>query len=92
MIALNDRYFIGSNELNIILYEKLTTKKGKEQQSVLGYYNSLHAVLRAIVDKGIVECVPEGLEGLKQGVARLEAMIDNLPDIKISDLRKEEVK
>lgn len=59
IIKLNEDYGIGSDEFNIILYQRKVNQKedtknfGKEYYSAIGYYSCIEAVLRALINKQI---------------------------------------
>lgn len=59
VIKLSEDYGIGSDEFNIILYQRKVNQReetknfGKEYYSTIGYYNSVDAVLRALINKQI---------------------------------------
>ena len=59
IIKLSEDYGIGSDEFNIILYQRKVNQReetknfGKEYYSPIGYYNSIDAVLRALINKQI---------------------------------------
>ena len=59
IIKLSEDYGIGSDEFNIILYQRKVNQReetknfGKEYYSPIGYYNSIVAVLRALINKQI---------------------------------------
>lgn len=59
IIKLNEDYGIGSDEMNVILYQRKVNKKeetknfGKEYYSPIGYYSCVESVLRALINKQI---------------------------------------
>ena len=59
IIKLNEDYGIGADEFNIILYQRKVNQRedtknfGKEYYSPIGYYSSIDAVLRALINKQI---------------------------------------
>lgn len=59
IIKLSEDYGIGADEFNIILYQRKVNQReetknfGKEYYSPIGYYNSVEAVLRALINKQI---------------------------------------
>ena len=59
IIKLSEDYGIGSDEMNIILYQRKVNQKeetknfGKEYYSPIGYYSSIESVLRALINKQI---------------------------------------
>ena len=59
VVQLNEDYGIGADEFNIILYQRKVNQRedtknfGKEYYSPIGYYNSVQAVLRALINKQI---------------------------------------
>lgn len=59
IIKLSEDYGIGSDEFNIILYQRKVNQRedtknfGKEYYSPIGYYSSIDSVLRALINKQI---------------------------------------
>ena len=59
VIKLSEDYGIGSDEFNIILYQRKVNQReetknfGKEYYSPIGYYSCIGAVLRALINKQI---------------------------------------
>ena len=59
IIKLSEDYGIGSDDFNIILYQRKVNQReetknfGKEYYSPIGYYNSIDVVLRALINKQI---------------------------------------
>lgn len=59
IVQLNKDYGIGSDEFNVILYQRKVNQReetknfGKEYYSAIGYYSSVEAVLRALINKQI---------------------------------------
>ena len=59
IIKLSEDYGIGSDEMNVILYQRKVNQKeetknfGKEYYSPIGYYSCVEAVLRALINKQI---------------------------------------
>lgn len=59
IIKLSEDYGIGSDEFNVILYQRKVNQKedtknyGKEYYSPIGYYSSIESVLRALINKQI---------------------------------------
>ena len=59
IIKLSEDYGIGADEFNIILYQRKVNQReeiknfGKGYYSPIGYYNSVQAVLRALINKQI---------------------------------------
>lgn len=76
IIKLSEDYGIGSDEFNIILYQRKVNQReetknfGKEYYSPIGYYNSIDAVLRSLINKQIQISLAEqtSLESLKNSV------------------------
>ena len=76
MIQLNEDYAISCDDLNILLHERKVNQKegtknfGKEYYSPIGYYNSVDAVLRALINKQIQINLAEqtSLESLENSV------------------------
>ena len=59
MIQLNEDYALSADSMNILLHQRKVNQKegtkgyGDEYYSVIGYYNSVQAVLRALINKEI---------------------------------------
>ena len=59
IIKLSEEYGIGSDEFNIILYQRKVNNKehsknyGNEYYSAIGYYSSIEAVLRALINRQV---------------------------------------
>ena len=59
IIKLSEDYGIGSDDFNIILYQRKVNQRedtknfGKEYYSPIGYYSSIDTVLRALINKQI---------------------------------------
>ena len=59
IIKLSEEYGIGSDEFNIILYQRKVNQReetknfGKEYYSPIDYYGSIDSVLRALTNKQI---------------------------------------
>ena len=76
IIKLSEDYGIGSDELNVILYQRKVNQRedtknfGKEYYSPIGYYNSIDVVVRALINKQIQINLAEqtSLESLKNSV------------------------
>lgn len=87
------KYVIGTDPLNIILYEKMIAKKGKkagsERLGVIGYFGTLRAVLRHVVHLGILESQLKDLKHVSDRIDNLEELINKIPQITVADLKKE---
>ena len=76
IIKLSEDYGIGADDFNIILYQRKVNQRedtknfGKEYYSPIGYYSSIDAVLRALINKQIQINLAEqtSLESLKNSV------------------------
>ena len=76
MIQLSEDYTLSADSMNIILHQRKVNQKegsknyGKEYYSPIGYYSSIDAVLRALINKQIQLSIPEQttLESLKNSV------------------------
>ena len=59
MIQLNEDYALSADSMNILLHQRKVNQRegtkgyGDEYYSVIGYYNSVDAVLRALINKQI---------------------------------------
>ena len=59
VVQLNEDYGISADDFNTILYQRKVNQReetknfGKEYYSPIGYYNSVDAVLRALINKQI---------------------------------------
>lgn len=90
MLKINDKYSIGTDALNVILFEhKVSEGKGKrpgregvagqDYQTAIGYFSSFKAALNFLVEH---EIKGAGLEDYKSVVAKIEELhksIDQLP-------------
>ncbi len=92
MIKVSDKYYIGADAQNIILFERETSKRGKsvgkDRLTAIGYFNSLQAVLRHVLNLGILETQLKDLMAVEQGLATLRDIITKLPSIKVADLKE----
>ena len=65
MIQLSEDYTLSADSMNIILHQRKVNQKegsknyGKEYYSPIGYYSSIDAVLRALINKQIQLSIPE---------------------------------
>ena len=65
IIKLNEDYGIGSDDFNIILYQRKVNQRegtkgyGDEYYSVIGYYSSVESVLKALINKQIQLSISE---------------------------------
>lgn len=98
IIKLSEDYGIGSDEFNVILYQRKVNQRGetknfgKEYYSAIGYYNSIDAVLRALINKQIQINLAEqtSLESLKNNVETyvnllrydVQLVVDSLSSLK----------
>ena len=90
IIKLSEDYGIGSDEFNIILYQRKVNQRedtknfGKEYYSPIGYYNSVEAVLRALINKQIQINLAEqtSLESLVNSVETYVSLLhDNVVQV-----------
>ena len=74
-LIINDKYEIGSDPMNVILYEKhVVTResenKGKAYKDPIGYYPSLEWALKDLLRRDVLvseaECVKEIIECLER--------------------------
>lgn len=97
MIQLNEDYAISCDDLNILLHERKVNQKegtknfGKEYYSVIGYYSSVEALLKALINKQIQLSISEQttLESLVNSVETYISLLhDNVVNV-VKSLRSE---
>ena len=74
-MLINNKWKIESDELNVCLYKRRISKKGKENWVCQGYYSNVANALEALIDLKIngtgltdLEKVNEEIEGLKRDI------------------------
>jgi hypothetical protein len=97
IIKLSEDYGIGSDEMNIILYQRKVNQKeetknfGKEYYSPIGYYSCVQAVLRALINKQIQINLAEqtSLESLVNSVETYVNLLKDDVQLIVDNLRVE---
>ena len=95
IIKLSEDYGIGSDEFNIVLYQRKVNQKeetknfGKEYYSVIGYYSSVESLLNGLINKEIQINLAEqtSLESLKNSVETYVNLLKNDVQLVIDSLR-----
>lgn len=76
---IGEKYRIGSDTHNIILYKKHITKKpGEEKWNVVGYYSRTSWALKALVDLEVKETILKDFRQVCEKQEELYKLIDNL--------------
>ncbi len=88
MIEINDKWAIGSNAMNIVLYRKYKTDKDSSGYKFIedGYYGTLRGATTALVNQDIRDSGLTTLKELTNKINEVELMIKNLPNITVADL------
>ena len=85
IIKLSEDYGIGADEFSIILYQRKVNQReetknfGKEYYPPIGHYNSVQAVLRALINKQIQINLAEQIS-LESLVNSVETYVNLLRD------------
>ena len=53
MEKITEKYYLGSNSKNLILYERKISESGNETYKKIGYYMTIEAVYNALLEKEI---------------------------------------
>lgn len=53
MEKITEKYYLGSNSKNLILYERKVSESGNETYKKIGYYMTIEAVYNALLEKEI---------------------------------------
>jgi len=82
MLKLDENYAIGADPLNIILYQRKVTKKGKtpgtETWRAIRYYRNCENALEGLVDLKINSTDLKDLETIVREIQATKAMIVKL--------------
>ena len=87
MIQLNEDYALSADSMNILLHQRKVNRRegtkgyGDEYYSVIGYYGSVEALLKALINKQIQLSIPEQttLESLVNSVETYVSLLhDNV--------------
>ncbi len=89
MIELNKKWAIGADNMNIILYKKRKSKKAGVESvwGTDGYYSTLHNVLKALVDKEVMDTDLKSLVAVEAKLNKLYELVESLPNITIGVLK-----
>ena len=76
MIQLNEDYALSADSMNIILHQRMINQKegsksfGEEYYSTIGYFNNVESLLRALINRQVLDSIPEqtSLESLIIGI------------------------
>ena len=82
-LIINDKYEIGSDSMNVILYEKRVVtrdskNKGKEYKYPIGYYPSLEWALKDLLKR---EVLVSELDGVKEIIDCLERLGNDITKV-----------
>jgi len=75
MEKINDKYYLGSNKNNFILYEKKISESGKESFKNIGYLSTLDSVYNTIIEKEIRSDL-EIINNIKQIIDMIKELKD----------------
>lgn len=79
MEKINEKYYLGSNKNNFILYErKVSETTGKETFKALGYMMTLDKVYTTLLDKEIKEDI-----AILNNIPKIASMINELKDFTV---------
>lgn len=78
MEKITEKYYLGSNKNNFILYEKRITEAGKENFKNIGYISSLEALYKTLIEKEIREDL-----SIIQNINKITNMIKELREFTI---------
>ena len=90
MIQLNEDYALSADSMNILLHLRKVNQRegtkgyGDEYYSVIGYYNSVERLLKALINKQIQLSIPEQttLESLVNSVETYVSLLhDNVVEV-----------
>ncbi len=88
MIKIGDTYALGSNNLNIVLYEKHIGKqkqnKGKEYWKEIAYFSNIHNALNYFAELEIRKTELTDLKIVCQKIDALYDLINNIQPITTS--------
>jgi uncharacterized protein (DUF927 family) len=95
IIKLSEDYGIGSDEFNIILYQRKVNQRedtknfGKEYYSVIGYYSSVESLLKGLINKQIQINLAEQttLESLVNSVETYVNLLKNDVQLVVDSLK-----
>lgn len=98
IIKLSEDYGIGSDEFNIILYQRKVNQKedtknfGKEYYSVIGYYSSVESLLKGLINKQIQINLAKqtSLESLKNSVETYVNLLRDDVQLVVNSLKGED--
>lgn len=57
MEKITEKYYLGGNSKNLVLYERKVSESGKETYKKIGYYMTLEAVYNSLLEKEIKDDV-----------------------------------
>lgn len=83
MEKITEKYYLGSNKNNFILYEKRITEAGKENFKNIGYISSLEALYKTLIEKEIREDL-----SIIQNINKITNMIKELREFTIEYVEK----
>ncbi len=74
---IGKKWKIGSDELNVTLLERGTTKKGKEAWRIRGYYSTPASALKGLVNLKVNRSGLKDLETVVAEIDKLHQLIDS---------------
>ncbi len=88
MIEINNKWAIGADALNIILYHRGKSKiEGKESKWIAsGFFSTLHNALTELVNQEVRDTDLASLKAVISKLDEIEKLIKGLPNITTSDL------
>lgn len=84
MLKITEKYYLGSNKNNFVLYERKVSETGNERFKNIGYICTLDALYQTLIEKEI----RENLE-LLNNIEKINEIIIELKDFTISYTAKE---
>lgn len=82
MLQINEKYVVGSDSMNIILYQREVAKSGKtlgkERWRATNYYSNFGNALKALVDMEIRGTGLQSFESVVAKIEELKLLIDSL--------------